>query len=203
MQRIAIFVSGGGTDLQSIIDYEKSGQLKNGKIELVISNRKKAYGLERARMAGIEAIYERNQEKIMELLEKKQISLVVLAGYLAILSEEFVKKYEYRIINIHPSLIPSFCGAGMYGLHVHEAVLARGTKVSGATVHFVNEVTDGGPIILQEAVKVEDDDTPETLQARILEVEHRILPYAVDLFCNGQLEINNGKVRIKDEKSID
>jgi len=197
MQRIAVFVSGGGTDLQSIIDYEKSGQLKNGKIELVVSNRKKAYGLERARMAGIEAIHEKNQEKILELLEERGITLVVLAGYLAILSEAFVKKYEHRIINIHPSLIPSFCGAGMYGLHVHEAVLERGAKVSGATVHFVNEVTDGGPIILQEAVKVEDDDTPETLQARILEVEHRILPYAVDLFCNGQLKIENGKVRIQ------
>ena len=197
MQRIAVFVSGGGTDLQSIIDYEKSGQLKNGKIELVISNRKKAYGLERARLAGIEAIHERNQERILELLEERGITLVVLAGYLAILSEDFVKRYEHRVINIHPSLIPSFCGAGMYGLHVHEAVLERGAKVSGATVHFVNEVTDGGPIILQEAVKVEDDDTPETLQARILEVEHRILPYAVDLFCNGQLKIENGKVRIQ------
>lgn len=196
MQRIAVFVSGGGTDLQSIIDYERSGQLKNGKIELVISNRKKAYGLERARRAGIEAIYERNQEKILEILAKRGITLIVLAGYLAILSEQFVKAYEHRIINIHPSLIPSFCGDGMYGLHVHEAVLKRGAKVSGATVHFVNEVTDGGPIILQEAVKVEDDDTPETLQARILEVEHRILPYAVDLYCNGKLEIHDGKVRI-------
>lgn len=196
MQRIAVFVSGGGTDLQSIIDYERSGQLKNGKIELVISNRKKAYGLERARRAGIEAIYERSQEKILEILAKRGITLIVLAGYLAILSEQFVKAYEHRIINIHPSLIPSFCGDGMYGLHVHEAVLKRGAKVSGATVHFVNEVTDGGPIILQEAVKVEDDDTPETLQARILEVEHRILPYAVDLYCNGKLEIHDGKVRI-------
>lgn len=197
MQRIAVFVSGGGTDLQSIIDYEKAGKLTNGHIALVISNRKKAYGLERARLAGIEAIHEKNQTKILEILAEKKIDLVVLAGYLAILSEQFVKTYEHRIINIHPSLIPSFCGGGMYGLHVHEAVLERGVKVSGATVHFVNEITDGGPIILQEAVPVLDDDTPESLQARILEVEHRILPYAVSLYCNHKLEIINGKVRVK------
>lgn len=202
MQRIAVFVSGGGTDLQSIIDYEKAGKLTNGHIELVISNRKKAYGLERARLAGIEAIHEKNQDQILEILAERKIDLVVLAGYLAILSERFVKSYEHRIINIHPSLIPSFCGGGMYGLHVHEAALQRGVKVSGATVHFVNEITDGGPIILQEAVPVLDDDTPESLQARILEVEHRILPHAVSLYCNNKLEIINGKVRVKNEKSI-
>lgn len=203
MLKIAVFVSGGGTDLQSIIDYEKQGQLKNGHIDVVISNRKKAYGLERARIAGIDAIHERDQDKILEILEARQIDLVVLAGYLAILSEKFVKKYENRIINIHPSLIPSFCGDGMYGMHVHEAVLARGAKVSGATVHFVNEITDGGPIILQEAVPVLDDDTPETLQARVLEVEHKLLPYAVSLYCNNKLEFKNGKVCLKNEKSID
>ena len=197
MQRIAVFVSGGGTDLQSIIDYQQAGQLINGEIVLVVSNRKKAYGLERARLAGIEAVVERDQKKLVELLEEKQIDVVVLAGYLAILSEDFVKRFENRIINIHPSLIPSFCGDGMYGLHVHEAVLARGAKISGATVHFVNEITDGGPIILQEAVEVLDDDTPESLQARVLEVEHRILPYAVSLYCQNLLEINSGKVRVK------
>lgn len=203
MLKIAVFVSGGGTDLQSIIDYEQNGLLKNGSIALVVSNRKKAYGLERARQAGIEALWEKDQDRILEILKEKEIDLIVLAGYLAILSEKFVKAYEHRIINIHPSLIPAFCGPGMYGLHVHEAVLERGAKVSGATVHFVNEITDGGPIILQEAVKVFDDDTPELLQARILEVEHRILPQAVSLYCNQQLEIINGKVRIKNEKSID
>lgn len=197
MLKIAVFVSGGGTDLQSIIDYEKSGQLKNGLIDVVISNRKKAYGLERAKNAGIDAIWEKDQQKILEILEERQIDLVVLAGYLAILSLEFVQKYEHRIINIHPSLIPAFCGDGMYGMHVHEAVIQRGAKVSGATVHFVNEITDGGPIILQETVKVLDDDTPETLQARILEVEHKILPYAVSLYCDGRIEIIDGKVRIK------
>lgn len=197
MLKIAVFVSGGGTDLQSIIDYEKSGQLKNGLIDVVISNRKKAYGLERAKNAGIDAIWEKDQHKILEILEERQIDLVVLAGYLAILSLEFVQKYEHRIINIHPSLIPAFCGDGMYGMHVHEAVIQRGAKVSGATVHFVNEITDGGPIILQETVKVLDDDTPETLQARILEVEHKILPYAVSLYCDGRIEIIDGKVRIK------
>ena len=203
MLKIAVFVSGGGTDLQSIIDFEKSGQLNNGTVALVISNRKKAYGLERAKHEGIEAIWEKDQHKIIEILEARNIDLIVLAGYLAILSEEFVKKYEHRIINIHPSLIPAFCGDGMYGIHVHEAVLKRGAKISGATVHFVNEITDGGPIILQEAVKVLDDDTPESLQARILEVEHKILPIAISLYCNNRLEINNGKVRIKNEKSVD
>lgn len=196
MLKIAVFVSGGGTDLQSIIDYQEAGQLKNGQIDVVISNRKKAFGLERARQHGIDAIFEKDQTKILSILKERNIDLVVLAGYLAILSEDFVKHYENKIINIHPSLIPSFCGAGMYGLHVHEAALQRGVKISGATVHFVNEVTDGGPIILQETVNVLDDDTAESLQARILEVEHRILPKAVDLYCNHQLEIVNGKVRI-------
>lgn len=196
MLKIAVFVSGGGTDLQSIIDFQEAGHLENGVIDIVISNRQKAYGLERARAHGIDAIFEKDQQKILNLLKERQIDLIVLAGYLAILSEEFVKTYENKIINIHPSLIPSFCGAGMYGLHVHEAALKRGVKISGATVHFVNEVTDGGPIIIQQAVPVYDDDDAQALQARILEVEHQILPYAVNLYCNHKLEIINGKVRI-------
>ncbi len=195
MIRIAVFISGNGTDLQSLIDARED--LTPGEIVLVVSNRKDAYGLTRAKEAGIQTAVIRNQEKLLSYLQENHIDLVVLAGYLAILSETFVKAYEGRIINIHPSLIPAFCGDGMYGLKVHEAALKRGVKVSGATVHFVNEITDGGPIIIQETVRVEDDDTPESLQARILAVEHEILPRAVQYYCQGRLSIESGKVIVK------
>ena len=156
-----------------------------------------AYGLERARKASIKAEVIRNQEKLMQRLEEEQIDFIVLAGYLAILPESLTTRYANKIINIHPSLIPSFCGPGYYGLHVHEAALKRGVKVSGATVHFVNEEVDGGPIILQEAVAIDDLETAEQIQLRVLEIEHRILPKAVNLYCQGKLEVKEGRVKIK------
>ena len=170
MLKIAVFVSGGGTDLQSIIDAAKNNEI-NVDIRLVISNRKKAYGLERAKLAGIKAEWIKDEDLIIQRLEEEEVDLVVLAGYLAIISEKLISKYKNKIINIHPSLIPSFCGPGFYGLHVHEAALKRGVKVSGATVHIVSEVVDGGPIILQEAVDISDLKTAEDIQARVLEIE--------------------------------
>ena len=196
MLKMAVFISGGGTNLQSLIDGCQNGSI-HGEIGLVVSNRKNAYGLERARKASIKAEVIRNQEKLMQRLEEEQIDFIVLAGYLAILPESLTTRYANKIINIHPSLIPSFCGPGYYGLHVHEAVLKRGVKVSGATVHFVNEEVDGGPIILQEAVAIDDLETAEQIQLRVLEIEHRILPKAVDLFCKGKLEVKEGRVNIK------
>lgn len=195
MLKIAVFVSGGGTDLQSIIDAAKNKEI-NVDIRLVISNRKKAYGLERARLAGIKAEWIRDEDLIIQRLEEEEIDLVVLAGYLAIISEKLISKYKNKIINIHPSLIPSFCGPGFYGLHVHEAALKRGVKVSGATVHIVSEVVDGGPIILQEAVDISDLKTAEDIQARVLEIEHRILPKAVGLFADNKVKIENERVEI-------
>ncbi len=196
MVRIAVLISGGGTDLQSIIDAKQAGKI-NGEIALVVSNRKAAYGLERAKKAGIPTAVIHKQENLIKKLEKEEIDLVVLAGYLAILSEEIIAKYPNRIINIHPSLIPSFCGPGMYGLHVHEAILKRGVKVSGATVHFVNEEVDGGPIIMQRAVPIDDLDSAEAIQERVLEIEHVILPEAVALYCDGRIQIEEGRVKIK------
>ena len=195
MLNIAVCVSGGGTDLQSIIDACEAGKI-NGQIRLVISNRKKAYGLERARLHGIQAEWIKDEDEISKRFEEEKIDVVVLAGYLAIVGDKLIEKYKNRIINIHPSLIPSFCGPGFYGMHVHEAVFKRGVKVSGATVHFVTGEVDGGPIILQRAVDISDLETPEDIQARVLEIEHEILPEAVALYCEGRVSVENERVKI-------
>lgn len=195
MLNIAVCVSGGGTDLQSIIDACEAGKI-NGQIRLVISNRKKAYGLERARLHGIQAEWIKDEDEILKRFEEEKIDVVVLAGYLAIVGDKLLEQYKNRIINIHPSLIPSFCGPGFYGMHVHEAVFKRGVKVSGATVHFVNGEVDGGPIILQRAVDISDLETPEDIQARVLEIEHEILPEAVALYCEGRVSVENERVKI-------
>lgn len=189
--RIAVLVSGGGTNLQALIDAEKSGIIKSGKIELVLANNAGAYALERAKKAGIDTalVLRRDcasqtefEERIVNELEAKGIELIVLAGFMSILSENFTRRYERRIINVHPSLIPSFCGKGFYGLRVHEAALEKGVKVTGATVHFVNEIPDGGEIILQKAVSVRNGDSPGTLQKRVMEqAEWKILPRATEL----------------------
>ena len=207
MLKLAICVSGGGTNLQAILDSVDNGEITNTEIALVISNKPGAYALERAAGKGIPsqvlvpkdfADREEFGEELIKVLDETGIDLVVLAGYLVILPENFVKAYEGRIINIHPSLIPSHCGAGYYGLKVHESVLARGNKVTGATVHFVDEGTDSGPIILQKAVEVQQDDTPETLQKRVMEqAEWKILPQAINLIANDKIEIVNNLVRIK------
>lgn len=185
--RIAVLVSGGGTNLQALLDAQKSGIIKNGEIALVISNKPNAYALERAKTNHIDtAVIEKKDQtdfenKIIDLLVKYNIELIVLAGFMCILSENFTSRYPKRIINVHPALIPSFCGKGYYGLHVHEAAIEYGVKVTGATVHFVNEIPDGGEIILQKAVNIKEKDTPETLQKRVMtEAEWRILPKAVE-----------------------
>lgn len=188
--KIAVLVSGGGTNLQALIDAQNSGIIHSGEIVLVISNHADAYALTRAEKAGIENLYiskkelktqEAFESAIMTALEERGIDLIVLAGFMSILSERFTARYDHRIINIHPSLIPSFCGQGFYGLHVHEAALAKGVKVTGATVHFVNEIPDGGEIIAQKAVEVQDGDTPEVLQRRVMEqAEWIILPQSVE-----------------------
>lgn len=195
MLNIAVCVSGGGTDLQSIIDACEAGKI-NGQIRLVISNRKKAYGLERARLHGIQAEWIKDEDEILKRFEEEKIDVVVLAGYLAIVGDKLIEQYKNRIINVHPSLIPSFCGPGFYGMHVHEAVFKRGVKVSGATVHFVTGEVDGGPIILQRAVDISDLETPEDIQARVLEIEHEILPEAVALYCEGRVSVENERVKI-------
>ena len=195
MLNIAVCVSGGGTDLQSIIDACEAGKI-NGQIRLVISNRKKAYGLERARLHGIQAEWIKDEDEILKRFEEEKIDVVVLAGYLAIVGDKLIEQYKNRIINIHPSLIPSFCGPGFYGMHVHEAVFKRGVKVSGATVHFVTGEVDGGPIILQRAVDISDLETPEDIQARVLEIEHEILPETVALYCEGRVSVENERVKI-------
>lgn len=195
MLNIAVCVSGGGTDLQSIIDACEAGKI-NGQIRLVISNRKKAYGLERARLHGIQAEWIKDEDEILKRFEEEKIDVVVLAGYLAIVGDKLIEQYKNRIINIHPSLIPSFCGPGFYGMHVHEAVFKRGVKVSGATVHFVTGEVDGGPIILQRAVDISDLETPEDIQARVLDIEHEILPEAVALYCEGRVSVENERVKI-------
>lgn len=183
--RIAVLVSGGGTNLQALIDAQKSGIIKNGEIGIVISNKENAYALTRAKDNGIKALYIKKdadfENKLIKALEDEKIDIIVLAGFLVILSEDFVKKYPKRIINIHPSLIPSFCGDGFYGLKVHEEALKRGVKLTGATTHFVNEITDGGEIIMQKAVEVRENDTPEALQKRVMEeAEWKILPLSVE-----------------------
>ncbi|MBQ8813289.1 MAG: phosphoribosylglycinamide formyltransferase [Lachnospiraceae bacterium] len=191
--RIAVLVSGGGTNLQALIDAQKSGVLASGEIVFVVANVKDAYALERAAKAGIEGMtvlrkecggQEAFEDKLIELFEERSIDLIVLAGFLSILTEKFTSHYANRIINIHPALIPSFCGKGMYGLHVHEAALSYGVKVTGATVHYVNEIPDGGKIIMQKAVNVEDGDTPEVLQRRVMEqAEWIILPASTEKVC--------------------
>lgn len=195
MLRLAVLISGGGTDLQSIIDEHKKGNI-NCEIALVISNRKSAYGLERAKQAGISTACIKDQKELLKKLQDEKIDFIVLAGYLAILQEDLIKAYPNKIINIHPSLIPSFCGPGMYGLHVHEAALAKGVKVSGATVHFVSEEVDGGPIIYQEAVSIADLNTAEAIQKRVLEIEHKILPMVVRYYCEDRIRIEKGRVHI-------
>ena len=201
MVKIAVFVSGGGTNLQSLIDAINDGYM-NAEIALVISNKENAYGLERARKANIKAEYIKDQSLILTRLKEEGIDLIVLAGYLAIISDELINEYKNRIINIHPSLIPSFSGPGYYGLRVHKKVLERGVKVSGATVHFVSSEVDGGPIILQRAIDISDCKTPEEIQEKILiNIEHKILKEAVKLFVEGKLKVINERVEIY-EKSV-
>lgn len=199
---IAVLVSGGGTNLQALINAQKKGILHSGKIVLVISSKPDAYAIVRARKNDIPvAVVEKKalgqagmENRISELLEQNAIDLIVLAGFMSILSPGFTQRYDRRIINVHPSLIPSFCGEGFYGLRVHEAALAKGVKVTGATVHFVNEIPDGGEIILQKAVRVLDNDTPQSLQKRVMRLaEHKILPQAAELVAAGLLKEENQK----------
>lgn len=206
MLKIAVLVSGGGTNLQAIIDSIKENKITNAEIKVVISNNENAYALERARMNGIQAEYlspkqfpnrEAFGEALVAQLNNYKIDLVVLAGYLVIVPELLVKNYKNKIINVHPSLIPAFCGMGYYGLKVHEEALKRGVKLTGATVHFVDEIADHGPIILQKAVQVKEEDTPEILQKRVMEeAEWNILPQAIDLIANDKIQVENGYVKI-------
>ena len=208
MVSIGVLVSGGGTNLQKLIDAEKAGNIPNGKLRVVIASRADAYALERARQAGIEAItlarkdypdvYTYSQA-LADALKERGVELVVLAGFLTITGDNFVKAFPNRILNVHPALLPAFGGKGYYGLHVHEAVLKRGVKVTGATVHFVNEICDAGPIVLQKAVEVKEGDTPEALQKRVMEqAEWQLLPQAVSLFCQGKLSVEDGVVHISE-----
>lgn len=206
MKKIAVLVSGGGTNLQALIDAQHRGEIVNGELALVVSSSPTAYALERASRAGIDAIvvnkadYTDRHEMTRALvaqLQERSIDLVVFAGFLYILTEEITQAFQNRMMNVHPALIPSFCGEGHYGLHVHEKALEYGVKLSGATVHFVSEECDGGPIILQKAVPVEEGDTPETLQRRIMEqAEWKILPEAVSLFCQDRLSVEGRIVHI-------
>jgi phosphoribosylglycinamide formyltransferase 1 len=208
MLNIAVLVSGGGTNLQALIDAQANSEISGGKIALVISSKADAYALERAKKAGIktEVLLRRQfhtqqdyDDALLALLGKHSIDLVVLAGFMTIISEHVIRHYENKIMNVHPALIPSFCGEGYYGLKVHEAALQKGVKLTGATVHFVNEVCDGGPIILQKAVEILPGDTPETLQRRVMEqAEWKLLPKAVSLFCEGKISVVDGKTNIKE-----
>lgn len=196
LKNIAVLVSGGGTNLQALIEGTEKN-LINGKISVVISNRKNAYGLERAKLHNIESIYIRGDnisveefdEKLIKELKSRNIDLVVLAGFLKILGRDFIKTFENKIINIHPSLIPSFCGDGFFGIKVHEKALEYGVKISGATTHFVSEIPDEGPIIMQKSLEVFDEDTPESLQRRVLNIEHEILVESIREFCNDNLKV--------------
>lgn len=209
--RIAVLVSGGGTNLQALIDAEKRGELGNGKISLVIASKSDVYALERAKQNDIKSIVLPRKEydsiakyskALADTMEEEGTDLVVLAGFLTIFDEQVYERFPNRILNVHPALIPSFCGKGFYGLHVHEAALEKGVRVSGATVHIVTPECDAGPIVLQKAVEVKQDDTPETLQKRIMvEAEWKILPEAVKLFCEGRITVENNKVYIKGEES--
>lgn len=207
MKNIAVLVSGGGTNLQALIDAQKSGIIKNGKITCVISSKADAYALERAKQNDIPTrIIPRKEynsvsdytKAVTDALIEVKADLVVYAGFMTILDEQIVKAFPNRMMNVHPSLIPSFCGKGYYGLHVHEEVLKKGVKLTGATIHFVTEECDGGPIILQKAVEVRNDDTPEILQKRVMEeAEWVILPQAVSLFCEDRIEVKNSKAYVK------
>lgn len=207
MLKLGVLVSGGGTNLQAILDSIDEGRITNACVSIVISNNSGAYALERAKKHGIEGVCisprqfpdrEAFHQALLKKLEEAKVDLVVLAGFLVSIPPQIVKAYPNKIINIHPSLIPSFCGVGYYGLHVHEGVLARGVKVTGATVHFVDDGTDTGPIILQKAVEVQDGDTPEILQRRVMEqAEWVILPKAIDLIANDKVSITDGKVFLK------
>ncbi|MCQ4022718.1 MULTISPECIES: phosphoribosylglycinamide formyltransferase [unclassified Ruminococcus] len=208
MKNIVVLVSGGGTNLQALIDAEKRGEIAHGKITCVVSSNDKAYALERARQNGIGTRVIKRKEytsqaeydnALVTLLNEEKADLIVLAGFMTILGDGVIKAFENRIINIHPSLIPAFCGEGFYGLHVHERALERGIKLTGATAHFVNEICDGGPIIMQKAVEIQNGDTPEILQKRVMEqAEWKILPRSVALFCQDKLRVENGKVIISD-----
>lgn len=203
LKNIAVLVSGGGTNLQALIDAQKSGIIKSGEITAVISSSKNAYALTRAENAGIKTFVvskkelgsqDKFEEEIIKILESEKIDLIVLAGFMCILTENFTSRYPKRIINVHPSLIPSFCGKGFYGLKVHEAALEYGVKVSGATVHFVNEIPDGGEIIMQKSVNVRKNDTPETLQKRIMQnAEWKILPKSAEYVCRNLLKNEKDK----------
>ena len=207
MLKVLVCVSGGGTNLQALIDGISQGTITNTQIVRVLCNNRNAYALKRAQDAGIDAVCvspkeyadrEQFHKAFLHAVQEKEPDLIVLAGFLVVLPEEMIRTYRNRIINIHPSLIPSFCGKGFYGLTVHEKALERGVKVTGATVHFVDEGTDTGPIILQKAVMVEADDTPEILQRRVMEqAEWQILPQAIDLIANGKVTLEDGKVRVR------
>lgn len=206
MKNIVVLVSGGGTNLQALIDAEKRGEIKGGRITCVISSKADAYALERAKQNGISTrVIPRKEyadvasytKAVTDALIEEKADLVVYAGFMTILDEQIVKAFPYKMMNVHPALIPSFCGKGFYGLHVHEAVLKSGVKLTGATVHFVTEVCDGGPIILQGAVPVMNGDTPEVLQKRVMEqAEWKLLPKAVSLFCEDRITIKNGKAYV-------
>ena len=208
MKNIVVLVSGGGTNLQALIDAQKRGEIKAGKITCVISSNPNAYALTRAKDNGIETAVIRRRDydafedydnALTALLQSKNADLVVLAGFMTILGSRVIRAYENRIINIHPALIPSFCGEGYYGLRVHEEALKKGVKVTGATAHFVNEICDGGPIILQKAVEIQSGDTPEILQKRVMEqAEWKILPKAVALFCEDKIKVNGNITEIQD-----
>lgn len=208
MKNIVVLVSGGGTNLQALIDAQNSGEIKNGRITCVISSNPNAYALERAKNNSIDTevirrkdfeSFEDYDNALTELLKSKNADLVVLAGFMTVLGTKVIRSFENKIINIHPALIPSFCGKGFYGLHVHEAVLEKGVKVTGATAHFVNEVCDGGPIIMQKAVEVKNGDTPEILQKRVMEqAEWKILPKSVALFCEGKIKVVNNKTIVEE-----
>lgn len=210
MFRVVVCVSGGGTNLQAILDGIDKGLILNTEIVRVISNNRGAYALERAAAAGIDAVCvspkdykdrEQFNEALLQAVEETRPDLIVLAGFLVVIPPELIRRYENRIINIHPSLIPSFCGTGYYGLKVHEAALRRGVKVTGATVHFVDEGTDTGPILMQKAVEVRENDTPESLQRRVMEeAEWVILPWAVNLLANGNVTVQDGRVKIETEE---
>ena len=197
MVKIGVLISGGGTNLQAIIDGCENKSI-NGEVKVVISNKEEAYGLERARNHKIAAICEKDENKIIEILKENEVELVILAGYLKIVSPKLVDEYRNKIINIHPSLIPSFCGKGYYGEKVHQGVIDYGAKVTGATVHFVDEGADTGPIIMQKTVEVKQDDDAKKLAERVLEVEHEILTKSISMFCENKLTVNGRRVYIND-----
>ena len=197
MVKIGVLISGGGTNLQAVIDGCENKSI-NGEVKVVISNKEEAYGLERARNHKITAICEKDENKIIEILKENEVELVILAGYLKIVSPKLVNEYRNNIINIHPSLIPAFCGKGYYGEKVHQGVIDYGAKVTGATVHFVDEGADTGPIIMQKTVEVKQDDDAKKLAERVLEVEHEILTKSISMFCENKLTVNGRRVYIND-----